>query len=64
MSNKVQGIIGHIPIKFPLDQADACALGVSCPMAPGTEVVEKVTLTVSKVYPSVSPREIPPHCRT
>ena len=54
ITNKVYGVIYSASVYFPLPQADACKLGVSCPMKAGVQYTESVTLYVSPYYPSVS----------
>lgn len=54
VTNKVYGIIAGVPVPFPLPEADACKLGVTCPISANTAVTEVVSIPISKAYPSVS----------
>ena len=54
ITNKVYGVIKGIPVPFPLSEADACKLGVSCPVSANTDVNEKAIFIILKEYPSVS----------
>ena len=53
LTNKLYGLIGGVPVPFPLPQADACKLGVTCPMAAGTEYVEAVVLYIESAWPDI-----------
>jgi hypothetical protein len=50
----VKGIIGGIPVPFPLPESDACKLGVKCPVNPNDVNVATLALTVLPIYPSIS----------
>lgn len=53
LTNKVYGVIYSASVYFPLPQADACKLGVSCPLSIGEQYTETVTLYVSPYYPAI-----------
>ena len=53
-TNYVKGIIGGVPIPFPLKNPNACdGHGITCPMAPGKEYTFKTSLEVKTEYPQV-----------
>lgn len=50
----VHGIIGGIPVPFPLPGADACTgCGLTCPLKKGTSYEYHKVIEVKNVYPSV-----------
>ncbi|KAL5463558.1 hypothetical protein EMCRGX_G032463 [Ephydatia muelleri] len=51
--NKLYGLIAGVAVPFPLPEADACKLGVTCPMAVGTQYVETVALYIDPAWPSI-----------
>ena len=51
----VHGIIGGIPIPFPMEGTDGCVKsGLTCPLKGGVEVKYFKSLPVKTLYPSVS----------
>lgn len=54
LTNAVYGLIGGVPIPFPLTQASVCELGATCPVEVGTDYVETVVIDVLSSYPCVS----------
>lgn len=50
----VEGIIGGVPIPFPVPQPDACKGGVKCPVAQGDTDIATLSLPVEQSYPSIS----------
>ena len=48
------GVIGGVPIPFPLPDPDACKLNVKCPVAQGDTDIGKLSLSVLSSYPSIS----------
>ncbi|KAL5463556.1 hypothetical protein EMCRGX_G032461 [Ephydatia muelleri] len=51
LTNAVYGLIGGVPIPFPLTQASVCELGATCPVEVGTDYVETVVIDVLSSYP-------------
>ena len=51
LTNAVYGLIGGVPVPFPLSQPNVCQLGVTCPVETGTNYVETVVIDVLAVYP-------------
>jgi Niemann-Pick C2 protein len=48
------GVIGGIPIPFPLPNSDACTLGVKCPVNENDVNTASLSLPVLTSYPSLS----------
>lgn len=48
------GVIGGIPVPFPLPDPDACKMGVKCPVNPSDANVAVMSLPVLSSYPSIS----------
>ena len=53
-TNKVYGIIAHIPVPFNLPNNDGCTLGLTCPINDGDNLQESVTLPILDEYPQVN----------
>ncbi|XP_018025442.1 NPC intracellular cholesterol transporter 2 homolog a [Hyalella azteca] len=49
----VHGVIGGIPIPFPLDNPEACGQSLTCPVAAHTNVTYFEGLPVKPIYPSL-----------
>ena len=54
ISFPLQGIIGGIPIPFPLPESNACKLGTSCPVKQSDVNTATMSLPVLASYPSIS----------
>ena len=55
LTNKLYGIVIGLTIPLPLSQQlYACNLGVTCPMSPGTQYVQVVSLFIPLDWPLVS----------
>jgi Niemann-Pick C2 protein len=54
LTAEVAGIIGGIPLPFPLPNPDACGQSLTCPIAPNTSVTYFEGLPVKSLYPSIS----------
>lgn len=48
------GVIGGIPVPFPLPDPDACKMNVKCPVASGDSNVASFAIPVLTSYPSIS----------
>ena len=57
-SSKVQvsihGVIAGVPVPFPLNNSDACTLGVKCPVNPNDDNIASLALPVLTTYPAIS----------
>merc|ERR1711860_12912 len=49
----VHGILGPVPVPFPIPQSDGCKSGVACPTTAGTEYSYSAQIAVQKMYPKV-----------
>nr|CAH0105247.1 unnamed protein product [Daphnia galeata] len=50
----VHGIIGGVPLPFPLPQADACEnSGLICPLSNGQNYTYTATIPISPAYPKI-----------
>ncbi|CAF3974951.1 unnamed protein product [Adineta steineri] len=50
----LHGIIGGIPVPFPIGEPNACKLGAKCPIASGDVNVVSFSLPVLSSYPAIS----------
>lgn len=51
---EVHGIIGGVPIPFPLQNSDGCRnSGLTCPLVAGEQYTYQASLPVRKIYPSI-----------
>lgn len=48
------GVIAGVPVPFPLNNSDACTLGVKCPVSANDVNVASFSLPVLSTYPSLS----------
>ena len=54
-TSKVHGIIGGVPVPFPLKDSDGChGMTPKCPLAKGAEEAYRTSLFVKPIFPSVS----------
>ncbi|UJR15689.1 hypothetical protein I4U23_002623 [Adineta vaga] len=53
-SVSIHGIIGGIPVPFPIPETDACKMGIKCPVAQGDVNVATFSIPVLQSYPSLS----------
>ena len=49
----LQGLIGSIPFPIPLDNPNACNVGVKCPIKPNDENLFGMILNIEPDFPQV-----------
>ena len=52
--NVFKGVIGGIPVPFPMPETNVCKLGVKCPIGQSDVNVGSFSVPVLQSYPSLS----------
>nr|QBQ04002.1 MD2 domain protein general type [Hemigrapsus sanguineus] len=51
---EVHGILGGVPIPFPLPNSNACNMsGLNCPLVAGEQYTYQASLPIKRIYPSI-----------